>query len=106
MLGKSRSNQTVIDSWKKGKSWKNGSGSLSTDGSRLWSYSLVIAYTDPDELLRREKYGIKVVIDYMAPDNVTQTTSIHVSLAKGAADAVVSPDSRALTAIKSIVERA
>lgn len=105
MLGQSRSNQTVIDAWKKGKSWKNGSGSLSTDGNRLWSYSLVIAYTDPDELLRREKYGIKVVIDYMASDNVTQTTSMHVSLAKGAADAVVGTDSSKLAAIRSKVER-
>ena len=103
MLGKSRSNQTVIDAWKSGKSWRNGSGSLYTDGSRLWSYSLVIAYTDPDELLRRGEYGTKVVIDYMAPDNVTQTTSMHVSLAKSLADEIVSPDSSKLAAIRSKV---
>ena len=103
MLGKSRSNQTVIDAWKSGKSWRNGSGSLYTDGSRLWSYSLVIAYTDPDELLRRGKYGIKVVIDYMAPDDVTQTTSMHVGLAMKVADLVRSPDSIQLAAIRSKV---
>ena len=85
------------------RSWRNGSGSLYTDGSRLWSYSLVIAYTDPDELLRRGEYGTKVAIDYTAPDNVTQTTSMHVGLAKSVADEILSPDSSKLAAIRSKV---
>ena len=99
MLGKSRSNQTVIDAWKEGESWRNGSGSLYTDGDLLWSYSLVIGYTGSGY----EK--LKIVIDYTAPDNVTQTTSMHVSLAKSVADEIVSPDSSKLAAIRSKVER-
>ena len=97
MLGKSRSNQTVIDAWKEGESWRNGSGSLYTDGSMLWSYSLVIGYTGSGH----EK--LKIVIDYMAPDDVTQTTSIHVGLAMKVADLVRSPDSSLLAQIRSKV---
>jgi len=102
MLGKSRSNQTVIDAWKNRKSWKNGSGSLSTDGDTLWSYSLVIGFTTLNGYNADFK---KIAIDYMSPDNVTQTTSMHVSLAKSLADEIVSPDSSKLAAIRSKVGR-
>jgi hypothetical protein len=100
MQGKSRSNQTVIDSWKLGTSWRNGSGSLYTDGSSLWSYSLVIGFTTLNGYNADFK---KIAIDYMAPDNVTQTTSMHVSLAKSVADEIVSPDSSKLAVIRSKV---
>jgi len=99
MLGKSRSNQTVIDAWKEGESWRNGSGSLYTDGDLLWSYSLVIGYTGSGY----EK--LKIVIDYTAPDNVTQTTSEHVGLAKSVTEHTMNPDSSILAEIRNKVER-
>lgn len=107
MLGKSRSNQTVIDAWKSGKSWRNGSGSLYTDGLSLWSYSLVIGYTGSgyQAPLSHLQGTYKIVIDYMAPDNVTQTTSMHVSLAKSVSDVILKPDSSKLAAIRSKVVR-
>jgi len=51
---------------------------MTTDGDRLWSYNLVIGFTEDD--------GSKVAIDYTAPHFVSMTTSCHVGLAKRVAD--------------------
>ena len=52
------------------------------DGS-LWSYNLKIGQRTPA--------GVCVVADYMAPYFQSQTTSCHVSRAKGYADMVMNP---------------
>lgn len=71
------SNDSVISQWIKGEPWKNGSGSLTTDGNWLKSYNLVIGETFDD--------GMKVAY---RPKTTTQTTRRHSNLAAAAADAV------------------
>ena len=57
---------------------------MKTDGGRLWSYALVIGFTDDD--------GSKVLLDYTAPNSfVSMTTSCHIGLARCLADKVQEP---------------
>ena len=68
-------NERVVRNWAAGKAAK--AGNLRTDGTRLWSYGLVIGTTT--------SLGRKVVYDYTANGSggfVSQTTSRHVGLAK------------------------
>jgi hypothetical protein len=50
------SNKKVIEQWEKGK--KGKSGSMSTDGKKLYSYNLLIGYIGED--------GYKYVYNYTA----------------------------------------
>ena len=71
-------NAKVINAWVNGERAKGAN--LSTDGVSLWSYSLQIGDTALS--------GKKVVHDYTAKGShgwVSQTTSVHVGLAKSAA---------------------
>ena len=76
-------NAKVIKAWAAGKEAKGGN--LRTDGVSLWSYRLQIG----DTMLS----GQKVVYDYTAKGShgwVSQTTSVHVGLAKtGALDSKI-----------------
>ena len=67
-------NLDVINAWKKGVSAKTKN--LSTDGRELYSYALLIGYTD--DLSR------KVVKNYTKENYYSVTTSIHVNMAKKA----------------------
>ena len=79
-------NRGVITAWARGEKARNGKGTLSTDGTTLSSYELVIGY--------RTKEGTLVVADYTSPGGGyhSQTTSCHVSRAKGVADDVFHPE--------------
>ena len=68
-------NQDVVNSWKKGvaANVKN----LSTNGSDLYSYGLLIGYTDGYK---------KVVKDYTKGSSYSVTTSRHVNMAKKVSD--------------------
>ena len=70
------SNQDVIRAWAEGRSAHSANGALSTDGSELKSYNLVIGSTLEDG-------PEKTVFNYTAKGGafVTQTTSTHVALA-------------------------
>lgn len=74
-------NSEVIQAWVLGMPAKNHRGSLTTDGSRLWSYKLLIGDTCSDT-------SLKVVKDYTAKGRGfrSQTTSCHVGLASRKAD--------------------
>ena len=78
----------VVESWRIGQ--HAHSGHMHTDGLRLFSYSLIIGNTD--------NYGKKVAFDYTGsckPSHfVSMTTSMHVTLAKRAADLVREPSYR------------
>jgi hypothetical protein len=64
-------NEQVIMAWVSGKVASNGRGSLTTDGSRLLSYDLVIGDSNSER-----------VFDYTASgEYYSQTTSKHVGLA-------------------------
>jgi len=71
-------NIQVINAWDRGQPGhaNNGRGALRTDGNRLWSYALCIGRSDEE--------GNKVLFDFTASGGhpVSQTTSIHVNLAK------------------------
>ena len=74
-------NNQVIENWLEGKPSRNHRGSLHTNGSGLWSYSLQIGDTCQES-------GIKIVKHYMAGGAygfISQTTSQHVGAAKRAA---------------------
>lgn len=73
-------NHQVVEAWALDQ--PANSGRMITDGDRLWSYALVIGFTDED--------GKKVALDYTAPVGWfrSMTTSCHVGLAKGVADRV------------------
>ncbi len=67
-------NDKVVRNWAAGKA--GSAGNLSTDGSNLWSYNLLIGTTEE---------GRKVVRDYTSGGShgwISQTTSCHVGLAK------------------------
>jgi hypothetical protein len=67
-------NQNVIMAWMNGEKAKNGTGSLTTDGSNLLSYDLVIGNSYGN--------GHGVIFDYTASgEYYSQTTSCHVGLA-------------------------
>jgi hypothetical protein len=91
-------NDFVINSWKQGHSAKSSTGSLSTDGTVLFSYRLPIGYNLDDTL---------TVLDYTSPDNFySVTTSIHVGIARSIADAVATPDSRTFDALATLLDEA
>lgn len=78
-------NLHVIKSWNRGEC--GGRGALTTDGDRLWSYSLCIGRSDVE--------GNKVIFDFTSKGGhcVSQTTSTHVGLAKRNSNAeVMRPD--------------
>jgi hypothetical protein len=79
-------NLGVVRAWARGERARNGKGTLSTDGTALSSYNLIIGY--------RTKEGTLIVGDFTAPGGgyFSQTTSCHVSRAKGVADDVFHPE--------------
>ena len=78
----SGSNKEVVEGWKNGKA--RNSKHLHTDGENLFSYKLLIGYTEQGGNLCK-----KIVKDYTAEHFISQTTSHHVGIAKGYADKVV-----------------
>lgn len=67
-------NKEVVQAFIKGQA-TNPKKNLSSDGKYLYSYSLKIA---------EHGHGPSIIhiLDYMAPNNVSATTSQHVSLVK------------------------
>ena len=78
-------NSTVCNCWINNREIKSYNENLRTDGSNLYSYALLIGYTN-------EK-GEKVALDYMASSGHfrSQSTSKHVSCAKAKAHKVETP---------------
>mgnify|MGYP001201957636 FL=1 len=74
-------NDQVIRAWNNGQQAK--SGSMKTDGNRLYSYRLCIGKTDCE--------GNKVLFDWTATggEDVSQTTSTHVNKTKQLSDAAI-----------------
>jgi len=74
-------NDQVIRAWNNGQQAK--SGSMKTDGNRLYSYRLCIGKTDCE--------GNKVLFDWTATggEYVSQTTSVHVNKTKQLSDAAI-----------------
>jgi hypothetical protein len=67
-------NHAVAESWAKNHSAVNHRSTFHTDGTKLYSYNLMIGDTCPDT-------GVKVVKDYTAGGTYgfsSQTTSCHV----------------------------
>ena len=83
--GNHMTNDSVISSWANSRTANSHTGNLRTDGSNLWSYNLLIGYTD--------ERGRKVAKDYMASSGnfYSRTTSNHVSKAKGICQVVEIP---------------
>ncbi len=77
-------NRSVARQWAQGR--RGTSGNMRTDGADLFSYWLKIGHTD--------ERGRKVLADFSKRGGgfYSVTTSHHVSLARGAADAVISAD--------------
>ena len=79
--------QDVISAWIQGNIASTERARFSTDGRKLFSYELVIGYTDD--------LGQCFVFDYTsgAESFVSQTTSCHVGLAKRAVhlDNIINP---------------
>ena len=78
-------NDQVIRAWNNGQQAK--SGSMKTDGNRLFSYRLCIGKTDCN--------GFKLIFDWTAKGGswVSQTTSIHVNKTKQLSSAsIMRPD--------------
>jgi hypothetical protein len=71
----------VPSCWK--RNLRRTAGALSTNGTDLMSYGLVIGVTS--------KHGKKVVIDYTKSNHYSTTTSRHVNGAKQYADLMVAP---------------
>jgi hypothetical protein len=91
-------NDFVLNSWKFGQSTKSSTGSLSTDGTVLFSYRLPIGYNIDNVL---------TALDYTSPDHFhSVTTSVHVDRAKAIADVVATPDSRTLDALTTLLDEA
>ncbi len=67
-----KSNDAVIRAWVIGKPATGNR--ITTDGKYLYSYSLMIGYTDEN--------GGKIVYNYMGDHFISMTTSHHVSAAK------------------------
>ena len=78
-------NNDVISSWANSRTANSHTGNLRTDGSSLWSYNLLIGYTD--------ERGRKVAKDYMASSGnfYSRTTSNHVSKAKSVCQVIETP---------------
>ena len=69
-------NDQVLNAWVEGSKARNGRGTLTTDGTLLWSYGLLIG---------SRFNGRAVVFDYTARGVfgfVSMTTSHHVGKAK------------------------
>ena len=80
-------NKDVASAW--GLSRRASASNMSTDGQKLWSYDLMIGYTDLET-------GGKVLIDYTTKGGrfVSMTTSSkHISPSRIYADFIVSADS-------------
>ena len=78
-------NYDIAKAWINNKAFQRKSKALSTDGEDLYSYNLLIGYTN--------KQGNKVVIDYTKSggDYRSMTTSTHVGLAKDLCSLIRSP---------------
>lgn len=76
-----KTNYQVVKAWAAGK--EAGARNLRTDGKTLWSYRLPIGVTVD---------GAKVVFPFLAPLNISQTTSKHVSYALQVCDRVTPPE--------------
>ena len=76
------SNQEVVEAWLRNETAK--AGSLTTDGTKLFSYALCIGDT---------LAGDKVALNYTASagEYHSQTTSQHCGIAKKDADQVMHP---------------
>ena len=81
-------NEEVVQAWSNGNqastSRYGSTYRFHTNGSLLYSYSLIIGY--------REESGEKVVIDYTGENSRSSTTSRHVNKAKLVADKIISPE--------------
>jgi len=75
-------NIDVIKSWKRGKPAKGSN--LTTDGSDLYSYGLLIGRT-------KGKTSRKHAIDYTGENSYSKTTSRHVNYAKQFAHRIIDP---------------
>tara|TARA_B100000131_G_scaffold321061_1_gene370769 strand:- start:330 stop:635 length:306 start_codon:yes stop_codon:yes gene_type:complete len=90
----------VIKAWLAGNPARTQNHSLSTDGEDLYSYRLLIGYKSAN--------GRPMVKDYRAPNNVSQTTSVHVGMAIAAINdpgAVRDPFAPMVTVAKGQVAR-
>jgi len=69
-------NIDVIMKWKEGNEALSYNGNLSTDGTRLYSYQLVIGY--------RSGSGTTILADYTSPGGSfkSMTTSQHIGIAR------------------------
>lgn len=79
-------NAEVIEHWERGRPAKSHTGALTTDGYKLYSYSLLIG--DTCNATGETK---KILRDYTSPGfwpYHSQTTSCHVGLARLAADII------------------
>ena len=79
-------NAEVIEHWENGLPAKNHSSTLTTDGDKLYSYSLLIGDT-----CKAAGTPKKILRDYTSPGfwpYHSQTTSCHVGLARLAADII------------------
>ncbi len=78
-------NTEVIQAWVNGQQANSHTKNLSTDGTKLFSYSLCIGDTYAGE---------KIAVNYTASvgEFKSQTTSQHVGLAKRQADQVMHPE--------------
>ncbi len=76
-------NEDVVQAWRHTRS--AFARNIRTDGYRLYSFNLIIGYTDGD--------GRKIVTDYTKDGGAyySMTTSHHVGLAKSVADIVLKP---------------
>ena len=77
-------NEVVVENWRYGVACQNHTGSLHTDGQKLYSYRLCIGDTAPN--------GKKFLKDYTANGTYgyqSQTTSCHVGRARRFADVVL-----------------
>ena len=80
-IPKSRSNKAVVYHWLNNRD--HSSLNMSTDGNDLYSYAMIIGYTN--------ETGEKVLKDRTAKNDwfVSSTTSCHVGLARPYADTIL-----------------
>ena len=78
-------NYDIAKAWINNKAFQRKNKALSTDGEDLYSYNLLIGYTNAQ--------GLKVTIDYTRTggDYRSNTTSTHVGLAKQLCSLIRSP---------------
>ena len=77
-------NHLIPDFWVEGEPASNHTGCFTTDGTKLYSYELLIGDTCTST-------GAKVLRDYTAPGRHgfrSMTTSKHVGLSRAAADII------------------